>query len=101
MRRMQPGRASCVPQKSSNEMPDLIEIAFQVGEHKCALVFGNAFFTREAGGTKREYARLDRLRAVPAVCLAEFKQANVSLTVIQVPLERRGHGHRGSRAHHR
>ena len=89
VRGMKPFRAACLPRESAREVPDLVEVAFQVGEHKGAFGFGHAFFAREARRAQRQDARLDRLRSVPAIRLAEFKQANVALPVIQIPFQRR------------
>ena len=100
MRAVQPIRTARIPREPAGKMPDLVEVALQIGKYIFAFGFGDAFFARQTRRAERQDARLDRLRSIPAIRLAEFKQAHVALPVIQIPFQRARHADGSGRAQH-
>ena len=96
----EPARAARLPDKSARELPDAVEIAFQIREFEFARLFVDRFLAREARGAERKHRCLDRLAVSQFICLADFEQPQIALAVIQIPFERADHADDARRAHH-
>ena len=60
--RMQPRRHSLGPPlDSAGKVPDLVEVAFEVGKDVFAFAFGDALFPREARRAERQHPSFERL----------------------------------------
>ena len=97
----EPCRPARLPRKSSSERADAVEVALQIREAEFARRFVNRLLARQAGCAQRQHRRLDRLAVPQLVRLADFKQAQIALPVIQIPLQSAQHAHDSGRAHHR
>ena len=90
---VQPFRAAVFPTETAAEFADGIEVAFEVGKRKVAGGIVESLFPRFAGRANCKHTRFNGFASIQSVVAADFEQARVALTVIQIPFDRGGHGH--------
>src|SRR5208282_62834 len=92
-RGVQPLRTAIFPVKAAGKRADGIEIAFQIGEIIFARRIVQTLFAGRTGGANGKNARLRWLAIHDVILAANFKQPDVALPVIQIPLNGAGQGH--------
>src|ERR1700730_14461151 len=89
---MQPFRTAFLPRKAASKQARGVDVTFQIGETVVAGRIIEVFFAGFAGRADGDHPGFHRFTARDAIVAGHLEQAHVTLAVVEVPFERRGHG---------
>src|SRR5262249_18697634 len=92
MRRMKPIRDAFLPAQTASKTPEIVQIAFEIGELIFARSLVDVFFAGFSGRSDGEHGGLDGFGAVEPIVTGDLEQTHVPLAMVEVPLDGRGHG---------
>ena len=85
---------------AASQFANGIDVALEIGENIFARGIVQTFFASQARGAKSEDTSLHRPAAMQTIVMTDFKEARITLAVIEIPFERRGRGYEAGGTKH-